>query len=322
MKNNFFGWAENYIYSPTLFDKILSALLLPLSAIYCLLIKNKRLSAKPVDYAIKIVSVGNLIAGGSGKTPLTIALAKDKKNCAIILRGYGRKTKGLFTVSHNGTVKIDVNASGDEAMLLAKSLPNATVIVSEDRIEAIKKAKSLGAKIIFMDDGFSKVNIKKIDILIEPEIKPANNLCLPSGGYREPISHYKYADLLIKENIDFDRKIDFFLISHKEREPIDRARLKEFEKDGIMIVTSISKPRRLYKYLSSNYQTLSFADHSYFDNELIIKEVKKHNIKYLLVTSKDLVKLTIAHSLDIKIILMDLQIVLNEDTKTKINSLI
>jgi tetraacyldisaccharide 4'-kinase len=71
-------------------------------------------------------------------------------------------------------------------MLLANSLKNATVIVSEDRVKAILKAKELGCKIIFLDDGFSKYQIAKFNILLKPKDEPTNNFCIPSGGYREP----------------------------------------------------------------------------------------------------------------------------------------
>jgi tetraacyldisaccharide 4'-kinase len=127
-----------------------------------LIILIKRAMAKPIDFGIPIISVGNIIVGGSGKTPVTIKLASKYENVCIILRGYGRASKGLQIVSINGKIQVDVKTSGDEAMLLANSLPKATIIVSEDRIKAILKAKELGCKIIFLMMVFQNIKYQNL----------------------------------------------------------------------------------------------------------------------------------------------------------------
>ena len=160
---------ENLFYRPKWYHWSIGLLLLPLSLLLACIMWIRRRIIKPKSFDIPIVSIGNLLVGGSGKTPMTIALARKFKNPAVILRGYGRKSRGLIVVSENGDVKTDVLTSGDEAMLIARKLPNATVIVSEDRIEAIKVAKSMGSEIIFLDDGFSKVNIEKLEILLNSQ---------------------------------------------------------------------------------------------------------------------------------------------------------
>ena len=162
MKNSLHLWIEDYLFFPNTFQKIISFLLLPFTFIYMLIILTKRAMSKEIEFGIPIISVGNIIVGGSGKTPVTIKLASKYENACIILRGYGRASKGLYVVSLNGKILEDVKTSGDEAMLLANSLPKATIIVSENRIKAILKAKELGCKIIFLDDGFSKSFIQKI----------------------------------------------------------------------------------------------------------------------------------------------------------------
>ena len=143
MKQKIILWIEDYLFFPNYFQKILSYLLLPLSFLYIFIIFIKRVTSSKIDFGIPIISIGNLTVGGSGKTPITIELAKNIKDVCVILRGYGRASKGLFVVSLNGKIKVDVNISGDEAMLLATSLKNATVIVSEDRVLGINKAKEL-----------------------------------------------------------------------------------------------------------------------------------------------------------------------------------
>lgn len=260
-----------------------------------LIILTKRAFAKELDFDIPVISIGNIIVGGSGKTPIAIKLASSYENSCVILRGFGRESKGLFVISNKGNILEDVNISGDEAMLLAKSLPSSTVIVSENRIEAIKKAKELGCKIIFLDDGFSKYSIKKFNILLRPKVEPTNFYCLPSGGYREPKGFYSYADLELQEGKDFNR-----IISIKK----DSVEIKLNKK--LVVLTAISKPKRLLDFLPKDIELLAYPDHHTF-TILEIKEIKEKYKDYQIITTgKDLVKL---ESFNIKnLYLMDLDI--------------
>ena len=72
-----------------------------------LIILTKRAMAKPIEFGIPIISIGNIIVGGSGKTPVTIKLASKYENVCIILRGYGRVSKGLQIVSINGKMQVE-----------------------------------------------------------------------------------------------------------------------------------------------------------------------------------------------------------------------
>lgn len=280
MKQKLILWLENYLFFPNSFQKILSYLLLPLSFIYLLVILFKRLKASKIDFNIPIVSVGNLTIGGSGKTPITIELAKNFKDVCVILRGYGRESKGLFVVSLKGEIKVDVKISGDEAMLLASTLKNATIIVSEDRVEAIKKAKELGCKIVFLDDGFSKYSIKKFDILLKPKDEPTNSFLIPSGAYREPKSFYKKANLVLKEDIDFKRVVTI----KKENKEV------ELPKKTILL-TAISKPNRLLEFLPKNIETIFFEDHHNFTKDEIDNILNNYRDFAIVTTQKDFVKL-------------------------------
>ena len=260
-----------------------------------LIILIKRAMAKQIEFGIPIISVGNIIVGGSGKTPVTIKLASNHENACVILRGYGRASKGLFVISHNGKILEDVKTSGDEAMLLANSLPKATIIVSENRIKAILKAKELGCQIIFLDDGFSKYTISKFNILLRPKDEPINIFCLPSGGYREPKGFYAQADIEMVEGKDFKR-----IITIKKDGKICQLPEKT------ILLTAISKPKRLLEYLPKNTKMISFPDHYTFTKEDIDK-IQEENSDYAIVTTgKDFVKL---REFNIKnLYLMDLDI--------------
>ncbi len=265
-----------------------------------LIILTKRAMAKPIDFGIPIISIGNIIVGGSGKTPVTIKLASKYENACVILRGYGRDSKGLFVVSLNGKILEDVKTSGDEAMLLANSLPKATIIVSENRIKAIIKAKELGCKIIFLDDGFSKYQISKFNILLRPKDEPTNIFCLPSGGYREPKGFYAQADIELLEERDFKR-----VISIKKDGNIEELPSKT------ILITAISKPKRLLEYLPKHIKMISFPDHYTFTKEDILKIQEEYKDFSFLTTGKDFVKLK---EFNIKnLYLMDLEIEISKN---------
>lgn len=274
---------------------------MPLSYIYISVIKIKRVLAKKIKYPIKIVSVGNIVIGGSGKTPFTISLTRDLENPTIILRGFGRESKGLFVISRSGKILENVKTSGDEAMLLASSLPNANVIVSENRDIAIKKAIELDSKVVILDDGFSKYHIDKFEIILMPNIENRRYFTLPSGYLREPESSLKYANLILHENIEYKREVT--LINPTEK---------------MILITAISNPKRLDKYLPKNIvKKVYFLDHSYFDRDEILELVKKYKATSILTTEKDLVKLK---DLDIKISLLKLNIVISNEAKEEIES--
>lgn len=265
-----------------------------------LIILTKRAMAKQIEFGIPIISVGNIIVGGSGKTPVTIKLASEYEDACVILRGYGRASKGLFVISHGGKILEDVKTSGDEAMLLANSLPKATIIVSENRIKAILKAKELGCKIIFLDDGFSKYTISKFNILLRPKDEPTNIFCLPSGGYREPKGFYAQADIEMVEGKDFKR-----IITIKKDGKVCQLPEKT------ILLTAISKPKRLLEYLPKNTKMISFPDHYTFTKEDIDKIQEENSDCAIVTTGKDFVKL---REFDIKnLYLMDLDIEFDKD---------
>ena len=264
-----------------------------------LIILIKRAMAKEIYFGIPIISVGNIIIGGSGKTPVTIKLASKYEDVCVVLRGYGRNSKGLFVVSLNGKILVDVKTSGDEAMLLANSLEKATIIVSEDRIKAILKAKELGCKIIFLDDGFSKYQIAKFNILLRPKDEPTNIFCLPSGGYREPKGFYAQADIELLEGSDFKRVIT-----------IKKDDIECELPSKTVLITAISKPKRLLEYLPKDIQMISFPDHYDFTSEDIKDIQEKYKDYSFITTGKDFVKL---EKFKLKnLYLMDLDIKINE----------
>jgi len=226
----------------------------------------------PQDFNIDIISIGNLSVGGSGKTPLVTALSMHYKDIAIVLRGYGRKSSGLHVVKDGNEILCDVDVSGDEAMIYAHKVPHAVVIVSEDRKEGIKKAKALGAKIIFLDDAYSKHDIKKLNFIINTTSK--NSSCLPSGPFRERLWSKKEA-IILDEDKDFKR-----VVSLKNKH------------DKMSLVTAIARPKRLDDFLPEVVSKNYFEDHHSFVKQELEDILKRDGSDSLLVTYKDYVKIS------------------------------
>ncbi|EAI3904812.1 MULTISPECIES: tetraacyldisaccharide 4'-kinase [unclassified Campylobacter] len=265
-------WLDRYFFKPNFLQKILAFLLLPFSFLYMIIAILNTKFKKELDFNLPIISIGNLTLGGNGKTPICKAIAAEFENCFIILRGYKRQSEGLIIVKHKDKILCSIKESGDEAMEYALTKHISGVIVSEDRVKGIQKAIELGAKIILLDDAFSKFHIKKLSILLQSKDEPFFDFTLPSGAYRLPKSFAKRADFIAKENEDFVR------YSH----------VKENQK--AILISSIAKPFRLYEHFIKARACYFFADHYTFQKEELEKLLKKHNCDTLMLTFKDYVK--------------------------------
>jgi tetraacyldisaccharide 4'-kinase len=144
-----------------------------------------------------VVSVGNLSAGGSGKTPFVILLGELLKARGIkfdvLSRGYGRQTRGVLVVDPGGS-PLDF---GDEPLLIARRL-QVPVVVGEDRFEAGRFAEEkFGAQLHLLDDGFQHRALQRdFDIvLVTPQ--DATGRFLPAGRLREPLAALRRTDAVV-----------------------------------------------------------------------------------------------------------------------------
>ncbi len=158
------------------------------------IIKRKKLP-------LPVISVGNLSVGGSGKTStvrfIAEHLSSDNRIC-ILLRGYKRKSKGPLIVSRWGKIETNIKESGDEAFMLAKLLPNASVVVAEKRYEGgIYAIKELNPDLSILDDGFQHRSLfRDLDIVLLRK-RDIKDKLIPFGRLREPLSSLSRADALI-----------------------------------------------------------------------------------------------------------------------------
>ena len=164
---------------------------------------------------IQVISIGNVTAGGTGKTPVTEIFARTLceagRKVAILSRGYRRKEapwyRRMFTqvidpplvVSDGRRVLLDSVVGGDEPYMLASNLPGVAVLVDRNRVKAGRYAiKRLGCDTIILDDGFQYQKLKhSIEVVLVDSTNPfGNGHMLPRGVLREPARHLKRADII------------------------------------------------------------------------------------------------------------------------------
>jgi tetraacyldisaccharide 4'-kinase len=148
-----------------------------------------------------VVSVGNLTVGGSGKTPLVIALAAALQQAgerpAILSRGYARRTSagGVTVVSDGGAVRVPVEASGDEPQVMARRLPGVPVIVGASRYQAgLVAERDHGCTVHLLDDGFQHLDLARDADLLVLSAADLRERVLPAGRLREPAAAAWAAD--------------------------------------------------------------------------------------------------------------------------------
>jgi tetraacyldisaccharide 4'-kinase len=152
-----------------------------------------------------VLSIGNITAGGTGKTPAVIMIARWAKalgyRVAVLSRGYGGKIKkGAQVVSDGRDILLSPEISGDEPWLIANSLKEVPVVCSPLRYHAGIKAKDLfGTDFFILDDGFQHIHLARdLDIVLADAKNPFGNMhMLPWGPLREPISGFKRADIIV-----------------------------------------------------------------------------------------------------------------------------
>ncbi len=174
----------------------------------------------------RVISVGNITWGGTGKTPLVIKLAKDlsnyyRKKVAVLTRGYGK----------------------DEVALLRRKLTHIPVLVGRDRIKTASEAvDKYGAEIILLDDGFQHIRLHRdVDIVTINSTSPfGNGALIPAGNLREPIDHLARAQIFILTKSDIGSKNIHWI----------RQKLMTIKSDAI-IFESTHRPMRLMNYLNN-----------------------------------------------------------------------
>lgn len=280
-------WSQN---TPSSF--VTASALAPLGYVYGGSIACKSRFARPRRSRATVICVGNLTVGGSGKTPVAIALARLLRDrgipVALLSRGYGRKHRGALLVQPNH----DVRAVGDEGLLLARVAPT---IVARDRAAGAKLAESEGARVILMDDGHQNFSLAKdlSIVVVDGETGFGNGKIIPAGPLRESVAQgLSRADAVV---IMGDGSPDLAGFAG----PVLRAYLEtESRLDGRRFVAfaGLGRPDKFFAMIRSLGAELaaaiSFADHHVYSPAEIsdLRKRAEETNAALITTEKDIVR--------------------------------
>ena len=272
---------------------MLALLLAPLGWLYGASVAWKARSAKPYRAAVPVICVGNLTAGGSGKTPIALEigarLRARGRNVFFLTRGYGGSEAGplLVTATHM------VTEIGDEALLLRQTAPT---IIAHDRAAGARLAAAQGADIIVMDDGHQNFSLAKTlsIVVVDGQAGFGNGLMIPAGPLRESVrSGLIRADAVLVMGDGAPNLSGF-------NGPVFAARLQteatNFSGKRVFAFAGIGRPE---KFLTSLRQTGAivtghrfFADHHPFRNDEIAALRSEAQGALLVTTAKDFVRLS------------------------------
>jgi tetraacyldisaccharide 4'-kinase len=308
-------------------------------------------SLKPYRLDCRVISVGNITWGGTGKTPLVEYIARHLKQeghrIAILSRGYKKRPQG-----HKATrsVFISHQTIGDEPAMLMNQLGGIPVIVDADRVRAAGEAiREYAAKAVILDDGFQQWRIKKdLEIVVIDAANPfGNRHMIPRGILREPLSALRRSHIFvltktnltqnkessIKELKEFLMSVNsgaeifesihkaagFYRIPRKsEVLPID-----VFKGKAAALISGIADPdsfEGLAKSIGLNAGlTFRFPDHYGYqkkDMEDIVRKSKERNIGLLITTEKDAMRIPFERciqEIDFFVLKIQLKITDNEE---------
>ena len=318
----------------------LSTLLIPFGVIYGLIMSLRArafrhgwfFSTRP---DCRVISIGNLTLGGTGKTPVTAWLARNLKDAgqavAVVSRGYRGSQEGPCRVVSDGAARLlDAEQAGDEPVLLADALPGIPVIISARRAAGVAMAVNrFSSRIVICDDAFSHLALQRdLDlVLIHGRDGLGNGRCVPAGPLREPAGAIRRAGaVLLNVTAGEDPEVEPEIRHHGFVGPIFRfrygpARLFTLpdrhpvapEADRpLLAFAAIARPEDFFQGLIRAGWPIAirrvFPDHHVYapdDLAELLAQAKSQNISRLATTAKDAVKLPAKLPANVEILVAD-----------------
>ena len=264
-----------------------------------------------------VVSVGNLVVGGSGKSPLVATLARLLSAAAerpsVLSRGYRRRepSDGVVVVSDTARVIAPAPQAGDEPYMLARALPGVPVLVSPDRFLAGRLAeRTFGCTVHLLDDGYQHVQLARDVNLLIVSREDLDATLLPFGTLREPLQAAGYADAVLVPGSEDDKDavqarlgIDtIFRMTMRYGAPTSinpfGAPLQQPSGRRAVAFAAIARPHRFFGALREMgfdvVREIAFRDHRWFtdgDVESIRRAAADAGADVVMTTEKDAVRL-------------------------------
>ena len=278
-------------------DDLLAKVLTPLGELYAFATKLRLKLKKPKKVNIPVICIGNLTAGGTGKTPTAISLAIMLQNAGIYPNFISRGYHGTLQNTQVNPLEHTPQQVGDEPLLLAHIAPT---FINADRYQAALMAQSGSAECIIMDDGFQNPTLYKdlSFIVIDGNYGFGNHKCIPAGPLREHITDglkRAQAALIIGDdlNIAATLPIPYFKGKIIPQKPT-------LTNNKIVAFAGIGRPEKFYTSLQELgieiIKTYDFPDHHYYTQKELqeIINFATENQAEIITTSKDFVKIPTA----------------------------
>ena len=290
----------------------------------------------------RVISVGNVTVGGTGKTPVTLALIELLKekgySCGVVTRGYKRRKAGIHPVVTGPSAAVEF---GDEPVLIKKVFPEVPVIVGEKKVAAARRLLDTEkVQFVICDDGFQHRALKRdLNLLLLDATEPMRNYrVMPVGRGRESLlPALRRADyfVLTKTNLASGDQLKdlIFFLKDKSEKPVllaayffsgfrnVRGEVTESLRDGAFLISGVAKPETIESVVDGRVKVLkhkTFPDHHNYTNleiEAILDEASQMQARWIITTAKDATKLSQFHSLREKLWVIEVAVKFEGDVK-------
>lgn len=282
-------------------------------------------------FPLPVISIGNIVAGGTGKTPFVRFLAQELMKMgkvAILSRGYRSEMERSGKVAKLDHA--DFELYGDESSMLARQLPQAMVWVGKERVRSAKEALAGGAKCMILDDGMQHRKLARdIEIGMMDATDPfGKGFYLPRGFLRDSPRRLKEMDLIVVSGSQNEARFDEVKAQIRKYTncPIVGVRLEVLNKEEIRgksvgVFCGIAKPERFLNTVkevgAEIVESMQGLDHHFFtpqELELFSQNCKMKGAKMLVCTEKDAIKIqeNVALQLPIVVLKTELKIVFGD----------
>jgi len=282
---------------------LMAVLLTPASWLWMLVTRLRWLLARPYRSNVPVICIGNLTAGGAGKTPVALSVARllqqMNRSPVFLSRGYGGNRTGPHRVDREDDTAKDV---GDEPLLLARV---AQTVVAANRSKGARLAETMNAGAIVMDDGFQNPSLEKdySILVVDTSLGIGNGHVIPAGPLRAPLpEQLARAHAVVALGRDdaaapvLDRAREAGLTVF-EAEIVPRSSPSWLKQKPLIAYTGIGNPEKFFRTLESECGELAgkypFPDHHVFtrdDANALLRAAKDANAQ-LVTTEKDHVRL-------------------------------